>query len=470
MGSFEPYIAPVTITTTPPLWTGSEVNTTGLLCLLCEVSSLAYGARSTVKYSFALPYAVPKYDALLTCFSTPRMQLQAGDVAVDRVLVAESDGIERELSADLLPTVDTLTIPDALSNDPFFATSYRRERYDDFTRAGEGLEHLVSWNGLENGEGDIEYTRSRADNCVMLTGEWYASRRHTVELTYLNPRRDPSAAQTDEITVWIAPLTGETTLLGGDEDWANEVSWSYAIRGHKYGTVCSADSSSDTVLRTSASSFSSTDAETQVQAFAFSDASNTQKRTNAGLRALAEDLCDKYSAEKVKLEAGTMSDQLVPGAMWRAFRLDSTALVDWQLIHDTNVSLYPRALDGRRPGVPTREHGIGSRCATLKGACDRNSGRLIDVRTTGARRKEDNIPKAEVILGLLGHAGGTFDPSLADRRYRSLYTFGLIGEVLRSSAARYECTGLLLDGTQDGTTFYLGNERGGVWPGDVSEL
>ena len=49
-----------------------------------------------------------------------------------------------------------------------------------------------------------------------------------------------------------------------------------------------------------------------------------------------------------------------------------------------------------------------------------DSGRLIDVRTTGARRWEGNVPQAQAILDLLGNAGGTFDPSLADRRYRSL--------------------------------------------------
>jgi hypothetical protein len=287
----------------------------------------------------------------------------------------------------------------------------------------------------------------------MLSAEWYASKSYTLELSYRNPPAPSSGGQMQDVALWIAPLRGETALLGGDGEWSDEVSWSYAIRGHKYGAVCSAGTAS------------------QVRDFAFGDAVNGLRRTSDGLRDLARELCDKYSQEKAKLEAGTMSDQLVPGAMWRAFRLDSTALVDWQLIHETNVSLYPRALDGRRPGVPTREHGIGNRCATMKGACDQNSGRLIDVRTTGARRYEDNIPKAQTILDLLGHIGGTFDPSLADRRYRSLYTFGLIGQVLRSSAARYECDGLLLEGAHDSTEpFYIGNERGGAWPGDISEL
>jgi hypothetical protein len=68
---------------------------------------------------------VPKYDALLTCFSTPRMALQPGDVAVERAMSYDPSGLETVISADLLPTVDTLTIPDALANDPYFASSYR---------------------------------------------------------------------------------------------------------------------------------------------------------------------------------------------------------------------------------------------------------------------------------------------------------------------------------------------------------
>eukprot|EP01044_Picomonas_judraskeda_P008060 COSAG03_NODE_898_length_5429_cov_1.947467_1_plen_569_part_10 len=349
---------------------------------------------------------MPKYDALLTCFSTPRMALQPGDVAVERAMSYDPSGLETVISADLLPTVDTLTIPDALANDPYFASSYRlrpsslvwalcacqssrrrpsdrerccagryryrQERYDDFRRADRRLLELVSWNGA----GDTAFTRSAADNCVMLSAEWYANRRYTVELSYRNPPA-PTVATAEEISVWLAPLSGEAALLGGSEEWAEEVGWSYAIRGHKYGTVCGADggpdgsSSGSSALSASASSaFAASDAASQVQEFAFGDATNRARRTTAGLAALAEELCEKYGEEKTKLEAGQLSDQLVPGAMWRAFQQDSVSLVDWQVIHETNVSLYPRALDGRRPGVPTREHGIGHRCATLKGACD----------------------------------------------------------------------------------------------------
>lgn len=463
----EVYSPPVVITATPPLYTPAQVNATGLLCMVAEISSLAYGQTSTAEVSFVLPYVESKYDALLTCFNTPRMALSAGDVTLQRVRTYDASGHETEVSAERVSSVDALTIPDALLNDPYFASSYRQERYDDFPRAHAGLAHLVSWNGAAGSE----FVRSAADNCVMLSSEWYTNRRYTIELEYRNPPSPAEDAGLEEIALWIAPLSGSAAPLRGEGEWADEASWDYSIRGHKYGTTCSAEGS--TALRNTdvvQPAFSAPDASAQVQDFAFGGAGNA-KRTNEGLRSLAEGLCATYSQEKAKLEAGTMSDQLVPGAMWRAFRFDSTALVDWQLIHETNVSLYPRALDGRRPGIPTREHGIGSRCASLKGACDKNSGMLIDVRTTKARRNEKNIPHAQQILALLGHTGGTFDPSFADRRYRSLYTFGLIGEVLRNSAASYVCNQLLLDDAQDDTEpIYIGNDRGGKWPGDISDL
>ena len=474
------YVPPVTITAAPPLRVSGEVRATGLLCELALISSLAFDAPSTVGFSFSLPYAEPKYDALLACFTTPRVALPLGGVAVIDAMEYDSRyDTGRPISADLWPTVDTLTIPDALAGDPYFAGSYWQTRYDDFPRADPRLQDLVSWNGA----GDTGYTRAAADNCVMLSAEWHANRVYTLELSYTNPPAPSGGAAPGELGLWIAPLSGETATLGGDGEWADEASWSYAIRGHKYGTTCGTDDGGDTALRAAAgASFSAASAQRDVQDFTFGNANNALSRTPAGLTSLAEELCDTYSAEKTRMEAGTMSDQLVPGAMWRAFLLDATALVDWQLVHETNVSLYPRALDGRRPGFPTREHGIGSRCASIKGACNPDSGRLIDVRTVGARRKEENIPAAQTILNLLGHTGGTFDPSLADRRYRSLYTFGLIGEVLYNSAARYKCTELLLTGSGSGgsggsgggdggdETFYLGNERGGAWPTDISEL
>eukprot|EP01045_Picozoa_sp_COSAG04_P061588 COSAG04_NODE_31706_length_255_cov_0.666667_1_plen_38_part_01 len=38
-----------------------------------------------------------------------------------------------------MPEVDTLTIPDALANDPYFAESYRQTRYDDIPRSDPAL-------------------------------------------------------------------------------------------------------------------------------------------------------------------------------------------------------------------------------------------------------------------------------------------------------------------------------------------
>ena len=62
--------------------------------------------------------------------------------------------------------------------------------------------------------------------------------------------------------------------------------------------------------------------------------------------------------------------------------------------------------------------------ASSAGACDPETGLMIDVRTTGARRWGGNVPVAEEIQGLLDHGEGTFDPGSADRRYKSEYTFG----------------------------------------------
>ena len=45
------YSIPVTITATPPLWVSSEVNTTGLLCLLSSLSSLQYPLRTIIALS-----------------------------------------------------------------------------------------------------------------------------------------------------------------------------------------------------------------------------------------------------------------------------------------------------------------------------------------------------------------------------------------------------------------------------------
>ena len=58
------------------------------------------------------------------------------------------------------------------------------------------------------------------------------------------------------------------------------------------------------------------------------------------------------------------------------------------------------------------------------GACDPETGLMIDVRTTGPRRWGANVPVAQEIQGLLDHGEGTFDPGIADRRYKSEYTFG----------------------------------------------
>ena len=49
-----PYAPAVTVTATPPLWTSSEVNTTGLLCLLSSLSSLQYALHPIIALSVCL--------------------------------------------------------------------------------------------------------------------------------------------------------------------------------------------------------------------------------------------------------------------------------------------------------------------------------------------------------------------------------------------------------------------------------
>ena len=100
--------------------------------------------------------------------------------------------------------------------------------------------------------------------------------------------------------------------------------------------------------------------------------------------ALAEQLCTAFAEERSNLIAGSLSDQIVPSAVWRAFQRDAAALIDWQMLWETNRSLWPKALDGRRPGFPTREHGLNGICATGWGSCSEADGGMVgyeDVRS-----------------------------------------------------------------------------------------
>ena len=303
----------VTVTSAPPLLVTSEVSgLTGLLCEIGLISSVALGDNSTLEFSFALPHVRPQYDAVLACFTAPGMALQPGGVSVASA-TEYHNGARRPISADLMPEVDTLTIPDALANDPYFAESYRQTRYDDIPRSDPALGDVVSWNG----DRDAGYTRSAADNCVMLSAEWQSDRIYTVGLDYPNP---PAGAG-NHLGLWIAPLSGGA---GADDDPAS--GWSYTIRGHKYGMVCGCGTSDDAGTTDSRSCAENTGAEL--------DGSNSLDRTTPAVEAtmqgstepggafgpkrqanaataLAQQLCDTFSAEKTKLEAGEMSDQLV---------------------------------------------------------------------------------------------------------------------------------------------------------------
>ena len=233
------YVAPVTIDAYPPLRVAAEVNATGLLCEVALISSLTFSAPATIEFSFTLPYTEPKYDAVLACFNTPRMALPLDGVTVASAKESVQGGSPVDISADLLPTVDTLTIPDALAGDPYFTDSYWQTRYDDFPRNDRRLSgDFVRWNG----GAATPYERGAADNCVMLSAEWHSNRVYTIGLSYPNPG-PPAAGETPgRIGLWIAPLTGGTSLVDetGTEEFADETTWTYAIRGHKYGTVCGA--------------------------------------------------------------------------------------------------------------------------------------------------------------------------------------------------------------------------------------
>ena len=150
----------VTVTSAPPLLVTSEVSgLTGLLCEIGLISSVALGDNSTLEFSFALPHVRPQYDAVLACFTAPGMALQPGGVSVASA-TEYHNGARRPISADLMPEVDTLTIPDALANDPDIA----------FLAALHAFVLLTFFSLPSDPEGCLVSLSTRAS---ILMGTWY---------------------------------------------------------------------------------------------------------------------------------------------------------------------------------------------------------------------------------------------------------------------------------------------------------
>eukprot|EP01052_Picozoa_sp_SAG31_P018799 SAG31_NODE_1346_length_8698_cov_1.561693_2_plen_591_part_00 len=494
-----------------------EPSLTGLQCELESVSDLRYGASSVVQFSFSPLYSPRRVDHLLVCFNAPRMQLQLQNVSVELLQAHDvHTGVSRTMGT--APTVAITTIPDVLSNDRYFATSFHESRYDDFLDLDMEQGDLIGRN-KQLGE---------QDNCLVLSDTWQFNQIFTVRLKYLNsvaPSANDQASE-ENIAIWIAPLGLEALPAGGEAP---------VVRGPKYGAMCGVAGSPgwnltnalhstpaldteqppgewprvDTRLRHSrcivsnatscahchyalgptslvggsactgslcCSSCTATGVAitgpdaglewcpttrnvksafatvlTSVQA----NATTLGLRTSAGQTSLAGSLCDHYGLLKMEMIAGQFSDQVVPTTLFLRFLEDASPLVDNALVFRVNETLWGQATDGRRPGWPTREHGLGRRCSSGWGGCSDN-GFYENARFSA---RENDLPSTTWI----GDVGSRKVPVYADRRYRSLYTFALMGALLQESEASFTCVKL-------GHSTSIGRESAEPWPLTMNDL
>jgi hypothetical protein len=449
------------VPTTTPVITPASVASTGLLCELGLISSLALGTNSTLELNVAFPYCSQQYDALLVCFNSLDIRLPPGSVHVLAVNESASGAPPVPLSPDDMPSVHTLGIAAALSADPFFAQSYQRPRYDDFARVDPRLGSLLRAD-LGGGAGS---------NCVLLSGSWFSNRVYTVRLSYPNPPATLAAGPDERIQLWVAPLSAPADMASRDQ------SWPFVVRGYKYGAVCGSPPQQLLPTSYNATTFDRRNsALVSVRDAAFS-ASARALREVAGLRSLASQICSTFAREKQALLNGTLSDQLVPGAVWLAFQRDAVALADWQLLWHANRTLWPRAPDGRRLAFPTRERGLDGRCATGWGSCvalppPPPELSKAGVGGTGFVDSRDDFEtgrsagERKLTDRMLYETFGSYQllPVDSDRRYRSLYTFAWMGEVLKGSGASVPCVELKHNSGP------LGNPIKWKWPQKVSEL
>jgi hypothetical protein len=183
-------------------------------------------------------------------------------------------------------------------------------------------------------------------------------------------------------------------------------------------------------------------------------------RTTAGLTDRAAALCSEYGGLRAQMLAGRFSDQVVPGTLLARFFEAAAPLVDDALVAEVNATLWGAVTDGRRPGWPTRAHGIGRRCSSGWGGCTADG--FFDPKG------RFNTELTERSATWIGAPGDRKVPVYADRRYRSLYTFALMGALLQSGEANYRCEALEPIGLDSSAP--IGLESGLPWPLPMAEL
>jgi len=235
----------------------------GLSAILCRVllfTSSVFHTPNEVTLEFATPEALPTNSVLLCANDsnvrwgpssfTPLSLLEGG---------ALFDGIERSVfnastegswedsdfvfrgrggsgkSAQLEGLV-TGGLADVLSTDPYYATSFVNQRYDDLQRDSQGRStgDLLGFEYAEGGQGSDAPGPS---NCAVLTGAWKQGTRYQLSFNMTNP---PGRSQRGPATsFWMAPVDSElvTTRLSTDGSLVARDT-AFTVRGNKQGCMC----------------------------------------------------------------------------------------------------------------------------------------------------------------------------------------------------------------------------------------
>ncbi len=214
----------------------------GVLCRVAVLTSLALGTLNSATVEVSTPrFAAP--DGLLFCVATPGAALTKSGFALaelksggsqfagpaQTVLDAQSTpGLGWETVAFFQAAatswgqgaLEVGTLHDVLANDPHYARSYRRQRYDDLAHAPRGSAHLVSADASGVGEGP--------PNCALLTGDWAAGTRYQLTFNFTNPAAG-AGAEDAALKIWHAPLTYAKI---------DAAHLRYSVRGSKQGQMC----------------------------------------------------------------------------------------------------------------------------------------------------------------------------------------------------------------------------------------
>jgi hypothetical protein len=419
----------------------------GLACELDSLTNLRYGEKSIAKFSFSPLYSPKSFQHLLVCFNTPRMQLYPENVTV---VSAREHNPRQATERGLLPIPEATpsTIPDILANDRYFAQSFQLVRYDDFKFFDPNLENLVQWNTKLN----------EKNNCVVLSSTWQFNQVYEVRLEYANPAASASILDSENIGLWIASLSMKDTDQGSVKAYVAP-----EMLGPKSGVVCDLNGVPvtgvgaeqprlDTTLsKTAKAGPRSYAVRTAVDEIKAQVAKIPALRTSEGLTALAKSVCQEYGPAKTQMLAGAFSDQIVPDVLFASFLEKVAPLIDTATVLRVNATLWPESLDDRRRAWPTRDHGLGKICTSGWKQCDEDGSfrdwRARDPETEYVRTWMESDERLDV------HS---------DRRYRSLYTFKLMGNLLLASSAAYKCPALGI--------YTFGTEKSGTWPKPVKEL